>query len=57
MPEAVFTRLLRLPAFGIPLANPDESNHAPDENLELERFVGGVKAAAAVLLSLAAAES
>jgi acetylornithine deacetylase/succinyl-diaminopimelate desuccinylase-like protein len=57
LPEAVFTRLLRLPAFGIPLANPDESNHAPDENLELERFVGGVKAAAAVLLSLAAAES
>ena len=26
-----------LPTFGIPLGNPDQANHAPDENLDLDR--------------------
>jgi acetylornithine deacetylase/succinyl-diaminopimelate desuccinylase-like protein len=51
----VFTGLLGLPTFGVPLANPDQTNHAPNENLEVERFVAGIKTAASVLASLGAA--
>jgi acetylornithine deacetylase/succinyl-diaminopimelate desuccinylase-like protein len=48
----VFTGVLGLPTFGIPLGNPDQANHAPNENLDLERFVTGIKTAAAVLAKL-----
>ena len=44
--------VLRAPVFGIPLGNPDQANHAPDENLALDRFVTGIKTAAAVLDAL-----
>jgi acetylornithine deacetylase/succinyl-diaminopimelate desuccinylase-like protein len=33
LPDYVFTKTLGLPAFGVPYANADESNHAPNENL------------------------
>jgi hypothetical protein len=33
----------------MPYANPDEANHAPNENLELDRFIGGIKTGAAML--------
>ena len=36
--DYVFTKLLGVPAFVTPYANADEANHAPNENLELERF-------------------
>jgi len=36
----------------VPYANADEANHAPNENLELERFYGGIKAGAAILTHL-----
>ena len=52
LPDYVFTKILGVPAFGTPYANPDESNHAPNENLELQRFVNGVKTGAALLLEL-----
>ncbi len=52
LPDYVFTKLLGLPAFGTPYANPDEANHAPNENLEVERFIRGIKTGAALLANL-----
>lgn len=49
LPDYVFTKILGVPAFGTPYANPDESNHAPNENLEVTRFINGIKTGAAVL--------
>jgi acetylornithine deacetylase/succinyl-diaminopimelate desuccinylase-like protein len=43
-----------LPCYGIPLANVDENNHAPNENLELRRFHDGIVTAASILLSVGA---
>jgi acetylornithine deacetylase/succinyl-diaminopimelate desuccinylase-like protein len=55
LPLHVFTGVLGLPTFGIPLGNADQANHAPDENLALDRFATGIKTAAAVLAHLGAA--
>jgi acetylornithine deacetylase/succinyl-diaminopimelate desuccinylase-like protein len=52
----VFTGVLGLPTFGIPLGNPDQANHAPNENLDLERFHTGIRTAAAVLAHLGASK-
>jgi acetylornithine deacetylase/succinyl-diaminopimelate desuccinylase-like protein len=52
LPLHVFTGVLGLPTFGIPLGNPDQANHAPNENLDLERFSTGIRTAAAVLAKL-----
>ncbi|MEZ4868372.1 MAG: M20/M25/M40 family metallo-hydrolase [Caldilineaceae bacterium] len=52
LPDYVFTKILGVPAFGTPYANPDERNHAPNENLEVERFIKGIKTGAALLLAL-----
>ena len=41
----------------VPYANPDEANHAPNENLELWRFIAGVKTGAAMLTYLGAMQS
>ncbi|MBA2447131.1 MAG: M20/M25/M40 family metallo-hydrolase, partial [Chloroflexi bacterium] len=38
LPDYAFTRDLGLPLVKVPYANPDEANHAPNENLELARF-------------------
>jgi acetylornithine deacetylase/succinyl-diaminopimelate desuccinylase-like protein len=53
LPDYVFTKLLGIPAFVVPYANADEANHAPNENLELRRFVKGIKTGAAMLAYLA----
>lgn len=55
LPDYVFTKILGIPAFVIPYANADEANHAPNENLEVERFIAGIKTGAALLTHLAAA--
>jgi acetylornithine deacetylase/succinyl-diaminopimelate desuccinylase-like protein len=52
LPEYAFTRTLGVPCFGVPFGNPDEANHAPNENLELERFFRGIRTAAAILRQL-----
>lgn len=54
LPNYVFTKVLRMPAFGVPYANPDEANHAPNENLELDRFISGIKTGAAMLTFIGA---
>jgi hypothetical protein len=43
-----------VPAFVTPYANADEANHAPNENLEVERFYKGIKSGVAVLAELGA---
>ena len=53
LPDYVFTKLLGIPAFVVPYANADEANHAPNENMELERFYKGIKTGAAMLSFLA----
>ncbi|MGI8857446.1 MAG: M20/M25/M40 family metallo-hydrolase [Thermomicrobiales bacterium] len=52
LPDYVFTKTLGVPAFGVPYANADEANHAPNENLEIERFYKGIKTGAAMLTFL-----
>lgn len=54
LPDYVFTKTLGVPAFVVPYANADEANHAPNENLEIERFFMGIKTGAAMLTYLAA---
>ena len=54
LPDYVFTKILGVPAFGVPYANPDEANHAPNENLEVERFFTGIRTGAAILTQLGA---
>lgn len=52
LPDYVFTKILGVPAFVTPYANPDERNHAPNENMEVERFIKGIKTGAALLTYL-----
>ena len=54
LPDYVFTKILGVPAFNVPYANADEANHAPNENLELERFFMGIKTGAAMVAHLGA---
>lgn len=54
LPDYVFTKVLKMPAFAVPYANADESNHAPNENMEIERFYMGIKTGAAMLSHLGA---
>jgi len=56
LPDCVFTKTLGIPAFGVPYANADESNHAPNENMEIARFYKGIKTGAAMLTYLGASE-
>jgi acetylornithine deacetylase/succinyl-diaminopimelate desuccinylase-like protein len=53
LPDAVFTQTLGLPSFLVPYANADERNHAPNENISLDRFFAGVRTAAALFAYLA----
>lgn len=52
LPDYVFTKILGKDAFVIPYANADEANHAPNENLEVVRFIDGIKTGAALLSEL-----
>jgi acetylornithine deacetylase/succinyl-diaminopimelate desuccinylase-like protein len=52
LPDDVWTRTLGLPSFLVPYCNADERNHAPNENMELERFYAGIRTAATLLAEL-----
>lgn len=52
LPIAEFSVTLGIPCYGIPFANADERNHAPNENMEVDRFLRGIPGAAGVLLAL-----
>lgn len=53
LPTYVFSTILELPSFVVPYGNPDQANHAPNENMEVERFFNGIKTSAAMLSHLA----
>ena len=52
LPGAVFTEDLDLHLFSLAYANPDESNHSPNENLVLECFKNGIKTTTRILKNL-----
>jgi acetylornithine deacetylase/succinyl-diaminopimelate desuccinylase-like protein len=52
LPDYVFTKILGIPDFTVPYANADESNHAPNENMELDLFIRGIKSGAAMVTYL-----
>ncbi len=54
LPDYVWTKILGVPAFVVPYANADEANHAPNENIEVERFFMGIKTGAAMVSFLGA---
>ena len=53
LPDATWTKTLGLPSFVVPYANHDEANHAPNENMVLERFYAGIRTTAALMAELA----
>ena len=53
LPDAVWTKTLGLPSFLVPYCNSDERNHAPNENMEVERFFAGIRTAASLIGELA----
>jgi acetylornithine deacetylase/succinyl-diaminopimelate desuccinylase-like protein len=53
LPDYVFTKILGLPSLMVPYANPDENNHSPNENLDIESFFKGVRTTIAVLHEVA----
>jgi acetylornithine deacetylase/succinyl-diaminopimelate desuccinylase-like protein len=53
LPEYVWTKILGVPALTLPYANADEANHAPNENLDLNLFIRGIKTGAAIMCTLA----
>jgi acetylornithine deacetylase/succinyl-diaminopimelate desuccinylase-like protein len=55
LPIAAFTDVLDRPCYGVPLANVDEANHAPNENLQLDWFRRGIVAAAIIQHALGGA--
>ena len=52
LPDYVFTKILGVPAFVVPYANADEANHAPNENIEVDRFHDGIRTGAAIMSHL-----
>ncbi|MDE1157518.1 MAG: M20/M25/M40 family metallo-hydrolase [Neorhizobium sp.] len=54
LPDYVFTKILKKPAFVVPYANADQANHAPNENLRLDLFFEGIRTGAALLAKLGA---
>jgi acetylornithine deacetylase/succinyl-diaminopimelate desuccinylase-like protein len=52
LPDYVFTRILGVPSVIVPYANHDEQNHAPNENLRLDRFFAGIRTTLHVLDAL-----
>jgi acetylornithine deacetylase/succinyl-diaminopimelate desuccinylase-like protein len=55
LPDAVFTQDLGLPSFVVPYGVPDQRNHAPNENMPLDRFYSGIRTSAALLAELSRA--
>ncbi len=53
LPNYVFTDVLKVPTVSVPYGNPDENNHAPNENMKLSCYFSGIRATAQVLLELA----
>jgi acetylornithine deacetylase/succinyl-diaminopimelate desuccinylase-like protein len=53
LPDGVFASALGLPVLTVPYGGPDQRNHAPNENMRLDRIEKGTRTTAALVLSLA----
>ncbi len=53
-PQHMFESTLGIPKAGVPYANYDENNHAPNENMALDLFIQGITCTLAVLDEVAA---
>ncbi len=53
VPLAFFDDYLDVPLVAIPYGNPDEMNHAPNENMDLDLFIKGIKVSATLFYELA----
>ena len=53
-PLYVFEQVLRIPIVSVPIANYDNSQHAPNENIRLKEFWEGIEMYAALLARLGA---
>ncbi|GAA3748998.1 M20/M25/M40 family metallo-hydrolase [Leifsonia bigeumensis] len=53
LPNFAFTDILAIPSVLVPYANPDQSNHAENENFELRRFRDGMRICATLMDHLA----
>lgn len=49
LPAAYFRESVDVPILLVPYANPDQSNHAPNEHLDVDCFVNGIRTSAAFL--------
>ena len=54
LPDYVWTSILGAASLGLPMANIDEANHGPNENLEVDRYLTGIAISMSVLRALAA---
>lgn len=52
VPLAFFEDFLGIPLVAIPYGNPDEMNHAPNENMDLGLFIKGIKVTATLFSEL-----
>ncbi len=52
LPDYVWTKILKVPSVVVPYANADECNHAPNENLEVDKFFKGIRCSCSVLSAL-----
>ena len=48
-PNYVFTENLGIPCIIIPLAAPDQNNHAPNENMIIRGYINGIKTSASII--------
>ena len=51
VPIAMFVKGLKVPAVLVPLVNPDNNQHSPNENLRVGNYVNGIKSIMAILSS------
>lgn len=52
LPNYVFSKVLGIPSFIVPYANADEANHTPNENIEISRFMAGIRTGASLLIHI-----
>lgn len=52
LPNSVWTDTLGIPALGIPYANSDANNHAPNENVKVDLIHKGIHASAQIIFDL-----
>lgn len=51
LPIFVFNEILNVPTIGVPIANHDNNQHQPDENVRLGHLRQGIETFAALLLA------